>query len=311
MKFTKTHAAVIALIIANVIWGATSPILKWSLDDIGPFTLAFLRFFIAAIILLPFTIHKLKIQKKHILFIVLLAFIGFNIHIGAFLWGLKLAPSINAPIIGSAAPIFIIIGSIAFLREKVIKKTIIGAAISLIGVILIVIRPLLEESGDTGMLAGNLLLVIGTISVVVYTLMLKKIDSSYSSITLTFWTFAVAAILFLPTVAWETQGNLSTVLDIGTKGFIGVAYGALLSSLAAYLLYTFALKKIPASEAGVSLYLDPVVAVLIAVPLLGEAITPAYILGSVLVFIGIFIAEGRLNYHPLRNIKKALEKEAT
>lgn len=307
MQFTRTHAAIIALIVANIIWGATSPILKWSLADIGPFTLAFLRFFIASILLLPFAIHKLKIQRKHILFLIFLAFIGFNIHIGAFLWGIKLAPSINAPIIGSAAPIFIIIGSVAFLREKVKRKTIIGTVISLLGVILIVIRPLLEENG-TGMLAGNLLLVLGTITVVIYTLMLKKIDSFYSSLTITFWTFTIAAILFLPPVLWETQGNLSSLLSISPRGMIGVFYGAVLSSLVGYLLFTFSLKKIPASEAGVSFYLDPVIAILIAIPLLGEAITPAYILGSILVFAGIYIAEGKINYHPIRKIRRALEK---
>lgn len=306
MSFTKTHAAIIALVIANIIWGATSPILKWSLSDIEPFTLAFLRFFIAAIILLPLVIHKLKIQRNDILFIILLAFIGFNIHIGAFLWGIKLAPSINAPIIGSAAPIFIIIGSIAFLKEKFNKKVILGAGVSLIGITIIVLRPFLEDRGD-GALAGNLLLVIGTLAVVIYTLMLKKIDSSYSTLTITFWTFMIAAIFFLPMAFWE-MGTRNIFLEgIGTKGFIGIIYGAVFSSLIAYVFYTYALKKIPASQVGVSLYMDPVIAVLVAYPLLGETITPAYIAGSALVFAGIFIAERRIQYHPLKKLKSIMD----
>src|SRR4051812_48521476 len=105
-RLTSTRIAVLALIISHVIWGANAPILKWALQDLSPFTLGFLRFSFGALILLPFCLNKLEIEKKDILKIVLISFFLIFLNIAFFLVGLSVASSIDAPIIGSAGPIF-------------------------------------------------------------------------------------------------------------------------------------------------------------------------------------------------------------
>src|SRR3989344_9043080 len=115
LRLSKHHLAIFALIIANIIWGAASPIFKWSLQDIQPFTLAFLRFFIGALLLLPFTLHNLHIQKRDWVKLSLLSLSGITINISFFFIAIQMTSSINAPIIASAAPVFIIVGSFLFL----------------------------------------------------------------------------------------------------------------------------------------------------------------------------------------------------
>ena len=66
MKLSRTQLAIIALIVANIIWGAAAPIFKWTLQEVQPFTFTFLRFFFSALVLLPFTIHRLKINAEDI-----------------------------------------------------------------------------------------------------------------------------------------------------------------------------------------------------------------------------------------------------
>ena len=106
---TTKQKAVLSLIVANVIWGAAAPIFKWSLTNISPFLLAFLRFSVASIILFPFAYNKLRIAKEDLLKIMVVGVFGVGIHIPLFFFGLQLTPSINAPIIASAGPVFIII----------------------------------------------------------------------------------------------------------------------------------------------------------------------------------------------------------
>ena len=65
---------ILALITANIIWGAASPIFKFALQNISPFTLAFIRFYGATLILLPFAYPYLKIHKKDYLKIFWLSF---------------------------------------------------------------------------------------------------------------------------------------------------------------------------------------------------------------------------------------------
>lgn len=307
MKLSKYHLAVLALIATNIIWGASSPIFKWALTEIPPFSFAFIRFVLACLILLPFTLHKLQIDRRDLPKLAILSFFGFFLHISLLLFGLTLTASINAPIIASSAPVFLLIGSAVFLKEKIKSKTIYGTTVSLIGVILIILRPLIEEGLGVSII-GNILLLIGTIAFVIYTILLKEYNLRYSSATLTFWLFAITALIYFPFFLWESAGT-NIMITLNFKAVIGVLFGALLTSVVGYVFYNFAIKKVHASETGVFLYIDPIVTVMVALPLLGEELTPSFLLGSLLVFLGIFIAENRLHYHPLYLFKKTLRLE--
>lgn len=295
MKITKIHLAVIALILANVIWGATSPIMKWSLTNVEPFTLAFIRFFLAALIILPFTLHKLHLQKKDIVLIIFLAFIGFNIHISAFLFGLNISSAINAPIIGAAGPIFLILGAMAYLKEKPTRRVLVGTMVSLVGVLVIVLRPIFEKGLESSLI-GNGLFIISTLAFVVYTMFLKKIENKYQPLTLTFWLFAISSFIFFPFAMYESIPN-GFLAGLDIKGLIGILYGTLGSSVIAYTCYTFALKYVKASEVGIFMYITPIIAIAIAIPLLGEQITLPFLIGALLVFGGIIIAEAHRHSH--------------
>lgn len=303
-RLSKHHLAVFALIIANIIWGAASPIFKWSLQDIQPFTLAFLRFFIGALLLLPFTLHNLHIKKRDWVKLSLLSLSGITINISFFFIALQMTASINAPIIASAAPVFIILGSFLFLHEKLKRVVVIGTVVSLLGVLAIIIEPLIEKGLDASAI-GNLLLIVSVFSSVGHTILLRGIAKRYASLTITFWSFILGSIPFLPMMMTEVQDH-GFLTNLGLQGLVGILFGAVLSSAVAYYLYTLALKYMVASEAGVFTYMDPIIAILIAIPLLGEKITPIFILGSVLVFLGIFIAEKRLNWHPIHKLRQNL-----
>lgn len=295
-------AAILALIIANIIWGAASPIFKWSLTNISLFTLAYFRFFVSSLILLPFVLkYNLAIAKKDWLTLLFISLSGISINITFFFLGLKYAPSINAPIISSSGPIILIIAAIIFLHEKPRHKTILGTCVSLIGVLIIIARPLFEEGFDFSAVSGNVFFLLATIGAVVHTIFYKEIGNKYSALVITFWSFIIGSLTFFPFFTYEmVTGPGFSTLDI--RGITGLVFGIFLSSTFAYLIWAWAMKRIDASEAGLFTYIDPVIAAFIAVPLLGELITPLFVLGSLFVFLGIFIAEGRLHYHPLHKL---------
>jgi drug/metabolite transporter (DMT)-like permease len=299
--FSKTHnKAVLALIVANLIWGAASPVFKLALQNITPFTLAFLRFFGAMLILLPFTIDKLKIEREDILNLILLSFFGITINISFFFFGLKFAPSINAPVIGSAAPIIGYLSAIFFLHEKLKMKVLTGTLLSLLGILVIVLQPLLTEGFD-GQIMGNMFFVIAMIGSVGHCLILKKILPKYSSTTITFWSFFIGQFTFFPMFVYELY-KYHPFDTIDSRGINGLLFGIILSSALAYFLYDWGIKKIPVQEVGIFTYIDPLSAALIAMPLLGEFISPLFILGLLFVFGGIYLAEGRLHWHPLHRL---------
>lgn len=278
-----------------MIWGAAPPIFKWALHDIHPYTLAFLRFIIPVIILYPFLKGKLKVNPKDYLSVVFIGIFGITVNIIFFFQGLLKAPSINAALIASSAPIFIILYSLLFLREKPKSKLITGALLGLIGVILVLGAPFIID----GRLAavGNLFYLVSMFGSIIAVLLTRKIMKRNNPIAITFWSFFIGSVGFTPFFLNEIS-KFGFLTNINFQGIVGLLFGIFLSSLVAYFLQTWALKYLTAADVSVFTYIDPVVTILIAAPLLGEFPDAVFVFGTFFVLLGILLAEGRLHYHP-------------
>src|SRR3990167_5628985 len=224
----KIRLAVLALILANIIWGASFPIYKWSLENVPPFTFSFIRFFGGALIILPFVLRMLKVVKEDVPKLILVSFVSVTIQIPLLFLGLQLSPSINAPIIVSSGPIFLIIASIIFLKENLKVKVLGGTLIGLGGVFLILLRPIIE-SGFSGGLLGNLFIFMATLCGVGQAIILKKLTARNDPLTLTFWMFLIGSLPLLPFVIWEGR-NFDIFNDLNFQGAIGLTYGIILAS---------------------------------------------------------------------------------
>lgn len=293
--------SILFLILANVIWGASFPIYKWALNDIPPFTFVFLRFYPAALLLLPFVYKDLRIERRDWKDLILLSLIGITLTISCLILGLKLSSSINAPIILSAGPVILIIGSFFYLKEKLKQKVVAGTLVSLIGILVIVIMPLFKQGLD-GSVLGNILLVGAAIGSVIHALLLKKILPNYKALTIAFWSFLIGSLPLIPLFLIELDQTHWTS-NINIQVIIGIFTGSVLATAIAHSIYAYGIKFIKASEVGIFTYVDPIATILVAIPLLGETPTIPYLIGALFVFMGIFIAEGRLHYHPLNKLK--------
>ncbi|MCX6733005.1 MAG: DMT family transporter [Candidatus Roizmanbacteria bacterium] len=299
---------VVALIITNLIWGAASPIFKLALENIPPFTLAFIRFFFAGTLYLLFVIKKWKaLTKKQFLYICLGAFFGITINISFYFLALPKTNSINAPIIASAQPIFLYLISIFYLKEHQHKNVLYGMIVSFIGVLIIIFSPIVMngsisiEQKNTELI-GNLFLVVATLGAIGQAITHKKILKEVGVLQVIFISFLFGALSFFPLAMLELRTWSFALLD--WRGWFGILFGVILSSALAYGLFIYGISKIDAQEIGLFSYIDPVIAVLLAIPLLGEYPNIFFFIGSFLVFAGIFFAEERLNWHPFHRIKR-------
>lgn len=300
--------AVFALIISNIIWGAAPPIFKLALTNIPPFSLAFLRFGIATILLLPF-LYRLdywKVNKRDWLLFLQNALYGVTFNISFFFLGLRLAPSINASIIAAASSIFTTLLAVIFISEKPALKTLFGNLIGFIGVLIIILSPLsnYQININKGELIGNIFLVLATLSAAAQAVTSRKLALKYRSRTFTFYSFLIGATSFFPFALMELFSNPSWPLYLDLRGISGLIFGAVFSSFIAYSIWGYAAEKITASEIGLYMYINPVITVLIAIPLLGEKITFPFIIGTVLAILGIYVAERRVPYLPIHHKTK-------
>jgi len=304
MKYSATQKAIGALIIANIIWGATAPILKVSLTNIPPFTLAFWRFFLGAGILLlflrkraafPVTLHK----DLHLL--VFYALSGITINIIFFFLGLRLTYSINAPVIASGQPLLTMLLAILLLREKLQRKKVVGMLAGLAGMMVIILQPLLQTGLDSAFL-GNFFLLLAAVAAVGQTIIGRAVLPKYDPVNFTFWACVIGFMSFLPLAIYEAGSIPALYTSLDWRGYLGIGYGALFSTAMAYGLFAWGLSKIPASDAQMFTYIDPVIGTILGSLLLHEPITKFFLLGTLFIFGGIFIAEGRIHYHPFHRL---------
>jgi drug/metabolite transporter (DMT)-like permease len=300
-----------ALIIANIIWGAASPIFKLSLTSIPPFVLAFIRFFLGSFLLLPFCLKYWRDLDSRLLgWVCLGGLFGITINIAFFFLGLQRTQSINAPIIASSQPLFLYLFALLFLKEAPKSRVILGILISFTGVLIILFSPFLSNHNlnffkELSAFEGNLFLLLATLGSVGHTLIFKKILNQISALQATYISFLVGALTFFPLMLFEL--NHWSFTDLNSLGWLGIVFGVIFSSTIAYLFFNYGVSKIPAQEVGVFSYIDPIAAILLAWLLLQEIPTFYFYLGCFLVFGGIFIAEKRIHYHPLfkiRSLKK-------
>ena len=295
---------ILALIIANIIWGAASPIFKFALTNIPSFLLAFIRFSFAALLFYPF-INKKKIEslsKSDWIKIFVGGAIGIFINITFFFLGVRRTESINVPVIASSSPLFIFLFSVLFLKEKPKIRTLVGMIVSFFGVLVIVLAPLFIAGKALGIgeVEGNVLIIIATLGAVVQTLALKEVSEKVDFYTLTFLVFILASLLFLPGAVIDLRSWSFSQLNL--SGWIGIVFGVLFSSFLAYALFLYGLSKISAQDTGIFTYIDPVAAIAVAYPLLGEEPDMYFLIGSLLIFGGIWVAENRLHWHPLSRL---------
>lgn len=294
-----------ALTLASIIWGINSPIMKIALTVTPVFVLAFLRFFLASFLLL-FTKPEFSIEKKDIAKIVLASWLGVTLNIYLFFKGLTLTSAINAGVIISSVPLFTLLFSAIFLKEKVEKNMIYGSLLGFLGIVIILFQPIFSQ-GFSGNLAGNFLLLLAALTWVGYEIITKDLFKKYSPATVTFYSFVIGSVTFLP-FAFSDIINVLPVILYDSRFVIGLFFGVVFASTLAYYFWQWGLSKIEATRVGFFLYLDPIVATIASVIILNESVSMTFIAGALCIFIGLYIAEKRVPVPGISH-KKQFEKK--
>lgn len=200
--------AYIMLILAVVIWGLATPVIKGTITYVPPLTFLMLRFWIAAIITIPagiYFLRKIKISFERFKKIIIASSIGHILALTLIFIGLENTRAIDGSIITALAPLIVTIMAFFILKEHITKKEIKGTLIALIGTLIIIFEPLTSQSHDFGVarlsLIGNSIFFLGMLADASYTIYIKKNlaeDKIITPIVQIIFSFLFAAIVFTP-----------------------------------------------------------------------------------------------------------------
>lgn len=288
-----------AIIISAVLWGTSFPVIKFSLDYANAYHFVLLRFVIAAVLLSlvlflqgkPFPVGLMKNR--------LVLLLGASNAAGFFFQfaGMTLTTAIKTSLLVNSNFVLVIIVSAYLLKEKITPMIAGALVICELGVVL------LTTGGDPGTLGessfrGDVLVFLAGLAWVIYIVANKKAVSGKGSgqeaentdITSLMTAVMYTTILFiaLPAIYF---GGPSVSRD--PVGWAAILYVSVFCTVLPFLLYSHGLQNIRAGTSCIMLLLEVVVASMIAVAFLKESLSPANMVGAVLIVVGIVVVSLR------------------
>jgi len=292
-RYFKIPWPYLALIFAHLIWGANTVIAKITMQEIPVMSLSFLRFALASLLLVPFLItlerKHLKVKLDHLPKLLMASFLMITCTIALSYEGLKLTTAIDSSVLGLVVPIISVLGGWLVLKEHIYLINLLGIGIGLLGGLVIIGLPLLLFGGfaPTNLL-GDLLIILSGFTFVAGTIVAKDILDKYPTLVFTAISFLVGVFSFAIPAVNEYIQSPSWVTNVTFLGILGLLYITILSSVCAFILMEWGLKKTSVIKANLFQYIEPAMAATLAVPILGERISYSFIIGTVLIVLGVY-----------------------
>ena len=266
---------------------------RGGVEYVPPISLAFWRWTLVFVILLPFTYLSLrknyKIIKNEFKKLLFLGAMGCGV-CGAFpfLAG-KTTTVTNMGIIYTSSPIFIILISGFFFHEKINFTKIIGLISCLIGVFAIIIKGNFDLLINLNFTIGDLWMLAAAIGWALYSIYLFHWKSELKIFQrFTLIAFFGALSLFPFYIGEELFFERTT---FSNEFFMWIIFAAISPGIIAFTLYTVAQKKLGASLTGFTLYVFTIYGAIYGYFLFGEKLENYHLIGTVLVFIGVYLAK--------------------
>jgi len=292
----KSHPIYVYLLalIAMLFWGMS---FIWStivFEYYDPITTVFLRLIISSVILKGVVMiwrKKEKVRKEHYRLFMFSALLNPFLYFLGENFGLKLtSPTISAVII-ALIPLLTPVAGVWVLKEKLSRMNIAGMIISFSGLVVMLVKPDMTMSASP---AGVALLAFAVAAAILYSVLLKKLTTYYSAITIIATQNLIGALYFLP-----------FFLIFGFREFISVAPSvrlissllqlAFFASTVAYILYTITTKHLGINRANIFTNLIPVFTAVFSWIIIGEQFDIPKITGMLIVMAGVALSQYKSN----------------
>jgi drug/metabolite transporter (DMT)-like permease len=207
--------------------------------------------------------------------------------LGLLFIGLKETTVLEMSLLSLVGPLMIALSGVIFLNDHITKREKMGMGIALIGTLITILEPLISGGMGFSRISGNLLIILYLVANTVSVIIAKKLlRAGVSPALMTNLAFIIGFITLFPLAIGQTHLNQLSLYSI-----LGILFLAVLSGNLAYYLGNKAQKSIEVSEAALFSYLYPLLSIPLAVIWLKETLTLPYIIGAVIVAIGVVIAE--------------------
>jgi drug/metabolite transporter (DMT)-like permease len=307
-------AAYVAIIAAMLFWSLSFIWYKEAYVSFSPIAVIFLRLTIATILLVIVALTLLKTQKvnrKHYMLFVWLAFFEPFLYFMAEAHGIKYISATAASVIIALIPLLTPFAAFIFLKIKLKALHLAGLAISFTGVGLVVFAGSNDVSADA---LGISLMFVAVISALGYSMILVKLLKFYNTITVMVYQNLISLLFFLPFfLVLEWKGLMEIPFTLGT--YLPILKLGFFASFLAFTLFVFSIKRIGITIANMFTYLIPAFTAIFAFFILDEDLYVQTAVGIIVVIFGLILPHlpsllKPKNNEPVVSVEEALQEPA-
>jgi len=279
------------LLLATLFWGGAFVAGRVISKDMEHFSIAFLRFSVACLLLLPLMWKTeggfVRLTKSQFISIILLGLTGVFAYNAMFFKGLQTIEASRAALIIATCPVFITIFSGVFFRDRISPAKMFGIMISVCGAAIVVCRGKPAEIFKGNLGWGEFYMFCCVLSWVAYSLIGKSVMKEISPIVAVTYSAVVGAVaLFVPALFEGLLGNLTRH---SATAWLIILYLGVFATVVGFLWYYEAIRRIGPVRAGLFINFVPVFTIVLAFIILREEITVSLAIGAVLVISGVYL----------------------
>lgn len=276
-------------LMAIFFWSFNLIIASYFATTLMPFEIAFGRWFVAGLILVPMAwgglVKNYQLLLKNWSLILSLALVGIVLENTLIYYAGRTAPAFDMGLLGVTGPIFLVILTRIFLKVEIGRQQLLGLMVAVFGVFVIIVNGDFTQLSKFKFVDGDFIMLLNTFFFAVYSLLQSKRPAEISQSVLLASTIIVGLIFLFPLMLWDTGEK--RILAITQDDIAVIVYLGIFNSVISYLAWNTALYKIGNIKTSIMYYLLPVFGGIEAYYMLGEDIYKPQIYGGLLVIGGI------------------------
>jgi len=280
----------VVLMIQTLMASGTHIVAKAVVAAVDPVVLTLTRSLIASVAmggLLYLRGKRPSIARADYKLLLFLSFLVIPINQFCFLFGMKYTVPSHAALLYATTPILVLLFSRVFLGERLAPRKIAGVALGFVGVVIVIFERGLTASMQY--VFGNLIIFLGVNAWGLYTVFGRNLILKYGAIGASSATIIVGTMLFVP-IGIVPTWNFSFE-NLPLSNWFQISYLGIVTSVFAYYLWYYAIARIEVGKVAVFTNLQPILTTILAVLVLGQSITAAFIIGGIIAISGVVVAQ--------------------
>ncbi|SMC96115.1 DMT family transporter [Sporomusa malonica] len=274
---------------AASIWGGMYVASKYALETVPPFTLLFIRYLIASVILVLWCRYSKVsiIPREHKWLMFQIGFFGYFLSVGMQFVGTRLSSAHLGAAITTLSPVFQSIFAVFLLKKTASRRQLASITLSFIGILIVTdaINTLRTDTFNV----GNLFFLTAAALWGYYSVLSKKVADAHPVLRITTWGILLATV-FAAFPAMLELGSWDTAVLADRLVMVSILYLAVVSTVVAYYCWNKGLALLNPHQAGLFMFLQSIVGSILGYLLLGESLSSAFLVGTVLILIAVYVS---------------------